>query len=64
MEEIAYKAICIDHEKNTIRVIDETLDIESAQMSLYMDECDEPAPDKKLCFTWEILRTYKFNTKI
>jgi acylphosphatase len=60
----AYKGIVINHEDNTIRIVCETEDREECDMEVYLDKCDEPSPDKDYCYTWLVIETYKYNTKL
>lgn len=65
---LAYKTIRFNHKDNTVTLIGEyecsDKGREDAEMDCYLDKCDETSPDKQYMFTWEVVRTYKNNTKL
>lgn len=67
-EDLAYKAFRFNHADNTITLIGEyeytPLGRETAEEECYLSKCDETADDKNNMFTWDVVVTYKFNTKL
>lgn len=57
-----YKVLKIDMTKETVTVIgvypDTTDGKEQAEMALYLDKMDEPAPDKDKVFKWLLVKCY------
>lgn len=51
-----YTAIMITHEKRAY-VLYQGTDKDAAEMALYEDKMDEPAPDKNQCTTWAIVES-------